>query len=83
MLSVSRVTIWRLAKEGLLSPIELLPGTLRYSFNEVAELAARGAGGRSVISARSCSAALGIENETLLHRKMRAGVTCSARRAQG
>ena len=42
LLSVSRVTIWRLVKEGFLNPTELLPGTLRYSFAEVAELARSG-----------------------------------------
>jgi predicted DNA-binding transcriptional regulator AlpA len=43
-LSVNRVTIYRLARDGFLHPVELLPGTLRYSFREIAELARHGAG---------------------------------------
>ena len=27
LLSVNRVTIWRMTKEGLLHPVEILPGT--------------------------------------------------------
>ena len=30
LLSVSRVTVWRLTKDHVLHPVELLPGTWRY-----------------------------------------------------
>lgn len=39
LLSVSRVTVWRMTKDGVLHPIELLPGTWRYSYAEIARLA--------------------------------------------
>lgn len=39
LLDVSRVTIWRMAKDGLLHPVELLPGTWRYRYAELAALA--------------------------------------------
>ena len=39
LLSVSRVTVWRLTKDGVLHPVEILPGTWRYRFDEVAKLA--------------------------------------------
>jgi predicted DNA-binding transcriptional regulator AlpA len=35
-LSVSRVTIWRMTKDNLLHPVEILPGTWRYSYQEIA-----------------------------------------------
>ena len=41
LLSVSRVTIYRMTKAGLLHPVEILPGTLRYPFREVVALAAK------------------------------------------
>lgn len=40
LLSVSRVTVWRMTKDCVLHPIELLPGTWRYPYREVAALAA-------------------------------------------
>ena len=44
LLSVSRSTIWRMTKELILHPVEILPGTLRYPFTEVARLARGGTG---------------------------------------
>ena len=52
-LSVSRVTIWRLVREGALKPIELLPGTLRYSFVEIASLAANGLSSRDAAASHA------------------------------
>lgn len=43
LLSVSRVTIWRMKRAGLLNPVEILPGTWRYRYSEIAEIA-RGLG---------------------------------------
>jgi hypothetical protein len=42
LLSVSRSTIWRMTKELVLHPVEILPGTWRYPFGEVARLARGG-----------------------------------------
>lgn len=42
LLGVSRITIWRLAKEHVLHPVEILPGTWRYAFDEVSRLARSG-----------------------------------------
>lgn len=39
MLSVSRVTVWRMAKDGMLHPVEILPGTFRYPYRELAAIA--------------------------------------------
>ena len=39
LLSVSRVTIWRMTKDCVLHPVEILPGTWRYPFREIARLA--------------------------------------------
>ena len=44
LLSVSRVTIWRMTKDCALHPVEILPGTWRYPYREIASLA-RGGGG--------------------------------------
>jgi hypothetical protein len=41
MLSVSRVTIWRMTKDGALHPTEILPGTWRYSYQEIAAIAGK------------------------------------------
>jgi hypothetical protein len=38
LLSVSRVTVWRMTKECLLHPVEILPGTWRYPYQEIAAL---------------------------------------------
>ena len=56
LLSVSRVTIWRMTKDGLLHPVEILPGTCRYSRREVAALALHGMNG-GVAGRREVSAA--------------------------
>lgn len=50
LLSVSRITIWRMTKELVLHPIEILPGTWRYPFGEIMALARTGidaGGGRA------------------------------------
>jgi hypothetical protein len=39
MLNVSRVTIWRMAKDAVLHPVEILPGTFRYSYRELMGIA--------------------------------------------
>ncbi|MEI6465359.1 MAG: helix-turn-helix domain-containing protein [Verrucomicrobiota bacterium] len=44
ILSVNRVTIWRMTKDRLLHPAEILPGTWRYSLHEITRLAQRGVG---------------------------------------
>jgi hypothetical protein len=43
LLSVNRVTIWRMTKDCLLHPVEILPGMWRYPFKEIVRLAQRGA----------------------------------------
>ncbi|HEU5079795.1 MAG TPA: hypothetical protein VFT72_11330 [Opitutaceae bacterium] len=43
LLSVNRVTIWRMTRDCLLHPVEILPGMWRYPFNEITRLAQRGA----------------------------------------
>jgi len=42
LLSVNRVTIWRMTREGLLHPVEILPGTWRYPLGEIMRLTQRG-----------------------------------------
>jgi hypothetical protein len=42
LLSVNRVTIWRMTKEALLHPVELLPGTWRYPMDEILGLVNEG-----------------------------------------
>lgn len=42
ILSVCRATIWRMTKDGVLHPVEIIPGTWRYSFREIAELVREG-----------------------------------------
>lgn len=42
LLSVSRVTIWRMTRELVLHPIEILPGIWRYPFGEIVNLARMG-----------------------------------------
>jgi Predicted site-specific integrase-resolvase len=42
LLSVNRVTIWRMTRDGMLNPVEILPGTLRYRLNEITRLAQTG-----------------------------------------
>lgn len=43
LLSVNRVTIWRMTRDSLLHPVEILPGMWRYPFHEIARLARCGA----------------------------------------
>ena len=47
LLSVSRVTVWRLTKDRVLHPVEILPGTWRYAYAEIAVLAKAGMAGLS------------------------------------
>lgn len=47
LLSVSRATIWRMTKDCLLHPVEILPGTWRYPFREIVALAQKGVGANS------------------------------------
>lgn len=42
LLGLSRVTVWRMAKEGMLHPVEILPGSFRYAFEEIEGLARDG-----------------------------------------
>lgn len=42
MLSVDRVTVWRMTRDGMLHPVEILPGTWRYLWTELGELAKTG-----------------------------------------
>jgi len=39
VLGVSRVTIWRMTKDGMLHPVEILPGTWRYRYAEISDVA--------------------------------------------
>jgi len=48
MLSVSRVTIWRMTKDCVLRPVEILPGTWRYPYHEILALARRGVAAESL-----------------------------------
>ncbi|HWB99763.1 MAG TPA: helix-turn-helix domain-containing protein [Bryobacteraceae bacterium] len=58
LLDVSRVTVWRMTKECVLHPVEILPGTWRYPYREIAGLAQSGealvapkAGGHQTVAA--------------------------------
>jgi hypothetical protein len=42
LLSVSRATIWRMTKDCVLHPVEIIPGTWRYPFREIIMLARKG-----------------------------------------
>ena len=42
LLSVSRVTVWRLTKDHMLHPVEILPGTWRYAYPEITAFAKSG-----------------------------------------
>ncbi len=50
LLDVNRVTIWRMAKESVLHPVEILPGTWRYPYREIAALAQHGDGIGAVLA---------------------------------
>ena len=56
LLCVSRATIWRMTKDCLLHPVEILPGTWRYPFREITRLA-RGSAGEAKQSPRELDAA--------------------------
>lgn len=58
LLSVSRVTIWRMTKDCVLHPVEILPGTWRYRFRELATLALKGIDAEAIgVTRREQSAA--------------------------
>jgi len=42
LLGISRVTLWRMTKEGFFSPVEILHGTFRYRLEEVEAVARLG-----------------------------------------
>ena len=42
LLSVSRATVWRMTKDCVLHPVEIIPGTWRYPFREIMDLAGKG-----------------------------------------
>lgn len=42
LLSVSRATIWRMTKDCVLHPVEIIPGTWRYPFREIIALGRKG-----------------------------------------
>jgi hypothetical protein len=42
ILSVNRVTIWRMTRDRVLHPVEIIPGTWRYPIRELAQLAQAG-----------------------------------------
>ena len=42
LLSVSRATVWRMTKDCVLHPVEIIPGTWRYPFREIIALARKG-----------------------------------------
>ena len=42
LLSVSRATIWRMTKDCVLHPVEIIPGTWRYPSREIITLARKG-----------------------------------------
>ncbi len=56
LLSVSRVTVWRLIKDEVLHPVEILPGTWRYAYADTTALAKAGITG------------VGVETENGAHR---------------
>ena len=45
LLSVCRATIWRMTKDCVLHPVEITPGTWRYSFREIVTISQTGASG--------------------------------------
>lgn len=58
LLSVSRVTVWRLTRDQVLHPVEILPGTWRYAYDEIAKLARVGADALMAhVAGRSAAAA--------------------------
>jgi hypothetical protein len=45
ILSVSRATVWRMTKDAVLHPVEIVPGTWRYRLKEILNLAQNGVAG--------------------------------------
>jgi predicted DNA-binding transcriptional regulator AlpA len=41
LLSISRVTLWRMTKDGIFNPVEILPGTFRYRTDEIESVISR------------------------------------------
>ena len=52
-LSLSRVTLWRLTKQGLFHPVEVTPSTRRYHYSEIAAFARTGCQRQPVRSRRN------------------------------
>jgi len=44
LFGVSQATVWRMTKDCLLHPVEIIPGTWRYPFLEIAALTQQGRG---------------------------------------
>jgi hypothetical protein len=57
LLSVSRSTIWRMTKDCVLHPTEIIPGTWRYPFREIIALARKGVDAATAAEHREESAA--------------------------
>ncbi len=49
LLGVSRATVWRMTRDCLLHPVEIIPGTWRYPFRELAALTVQGKGGTASV----------------------------------
>lgn len=60
MLSVSRVTVWRLTKDRVLKPVEILPGTWRYAYAEIARLAHAGINGPTAEANKKLVSPMGV-----------------------
>lgn len=57
LLGVSRVTIWRMTRDSILHPVEVIPGMWRYHFREVVLLAQQGTASLSRSPPKSQTAA--------------------------
>jgi hypothetical protein len=66
LLSVNRVTIWRMTKDGMLNPVEILPGTLRYRLNEITRLAQAGTAPESLSRGSRGIGAVGVSQSCLV-----------------
>ena len=50
LLSISRVTLWRMTRDGILHPVEILPGTHRYRLDELQAFARSGKANSAIAS---------------------------------
>ena len=48
LLGISRVTLWRMTKAGYFLPVEILPGTSRYRYEEVEAISRLGKNARPI-----------------------------------